>query len=101
MSMFKHERMSIRASSSHDIVWENVFVAEENVTARPARSWDTYNNVFVSWFMTSISACYLGIAQAACDHAINWARDRTQIPFDRPVSHYPGNQFLAAEMEVG
>jgi alkylation response protein AidB-like acyl-CoA dehydrogenase len=56
--------------------------------------------VFVSWFMTSISACYLGMAQAAHDHAISWARERIQIPFDRPVSHYPGNQFLAAEMEV-
>ena len=51
--------------------------------------------------MTSISACYLGIAQAARDHAVNWASERTQLPFDRPVSHYPGNQFLAAEMEVG
>jgi alkylation response protein AidB-like acyl-CoA dehydrogenase len=95
------DTMSIRASSSHDTIWENVFVPEENVTARPARNWDTYNNVFVSWFMTSISACYLGIAQAARDHAVNWASERTQLPFDRPVSHYPGNQFLAAEMEVG
>ena len=64
------DTMSIRASSSHDIVWENVFVPEENITARPARSWDAYNNVFVSWFMTSVSACYLGMAQAAHDHAI-------------------------------
>ena len=95
------DTMSIRASSSHDTVWENVFVPEENVTARPAREWDTYNNIFVSWFMTSIAACYLGIAQAARDHAVNWASERTQLPFDRPVSHYPGNQFLAAEMEVG
>jgi alkylation response protein AidB-like acyl-CoA dehydrogenase len=94
------DTMSIRASASQDIVWENVFVPEEHIAARPARSWDTYNSVFVSWFMTSISACYLGIAQAARDHSITWARERTQIPFDRPVSHYPGNQFLAAEMEV-
>ncbi|MBI3801081.1 MAG: acyl-CoA/acyl-ACP dehydrogenase [Deltaproteobacteria bacterium] len=95
------DSLSIRASASHDIVWENVFVPEESVTARPARTWDTYNNVFVSWFMTSVSACYLGIAQAARDYAFNWVRDRIQLPFDRPVSHYPGNQFLAAEMEVG
>jgi len=94
------DTMSIRASASHDIIWENVFVPEEHIAARPARSWDTYNSVFVSWFMTSISACYLGMAQAAHDHAISWARERIQIPFDRPVSHYPGNQFLAAEMEV-
>jgi alkylation response protein AidB-like acyl-CoA dehydrogenase len=95
------DTMSIRASSSHDTVWENVFVPEENVTARPARTWDTYNNIFVSWFMTSISACYLGMAQAARDYVAKWASERSQLPFDRPVSHYPGNQFLAAEMEVG
>jgi alkylation response protein AidB-like acyl-CoA dehydrogenase len=41
------------------------------------------------------------MAQAARDYAIAWASNRSQIPFDRPVSHYPGNQFLAAEMEVG
>lgn len=95
------DTMSIRASASHDIVWENVFAPEESVTARPARTWDTYNNVFVSWFFTSVPACYLGIAQAARDYAFNWVHERTQIPFDRPVSHYPGNQFLAAEIEVG
>ena len=95
------DTMSIRASASHDIVWENVFVPEEHITARPARTWDTYNNVFVSWFFTSVAACYVGIAQAARDYAITWAQERTQLPFDRPVSHYPGNQFLAAEMEVG
>jgi alkylation response protein AidB-like acyl-CoA dehydrogenase len=95
------DTMSIRASASHDVLWEDVFVPEDKVTARPARSWDTYNSVFVSWFMTSISACYLGIAQAARDHSITWGRERIQIPFDRSVSHYPGNQFLAAEMEVG
>jgi alkylation response protein AidB-like acyl-CoA dehydrogenase len=71
------------------------------VWPRPARTWDTYNNIFVSWFMTSVAACYLGIAQTARDNAIDWARDRAQVPFDRPVSHYPGNQFLAAEMEIG
>ncbi len=69
------DTMSIRSSSSHDTVWENVFVPDENVTLRPARTWETYNNVFCSWFMTSVSACYLGIAQAAHDHAISWARD--------------------------
>jgi alkylation response protein AidB-like acyl-CoA dehydrogenase len=95
------DTMSIRSSASHDTVWENVFVPEENVTIRPARTWDTYNNIFVSWFMTSVPACYLGMAQAARDYAFTWMRERTQLPFDRPVSHYPGNQFLAAEIEVG
>jgi alkylation response protein AidB-like acyl-CoA dehydrogenase len=94
------DTMSIRASSSHDIVWENVFVVERAARARPARSWDTSLKLFSSW-MPSLDACYLGLAQSARDYAINWARERVQVPFDRPMSHYPGNQFLAAEMEIG
>jgi alkylation response protein AidB-like acyl-CoA dehydrogenase len=93
------DTLSIRASSSHDIIWDHVFVPEESARPRPARSWDTTLKIFSSW-VPSMDACYLGLAQAARDWAINWARERTQVPFDRPMSHYPGNQFLAAEMEI-
>lgn len=96
------DTLSIRASASNDVVWENVFVPEASVTARPAQTWDKLNTIFACWFWTSVPACYLGMAQAARDYAITWATNRSQIPFEeRPVSHYPGNQFLAAEMEVG
>ena len=94
------ETLSIRASSSHDIVWDNVFVPEASARPRPVRSWDTTLKIFSSW-VPSTNACYLGLAQAAGDWAINWARERVQLPFDRPMSHYPGNQFLAAEIEIG
>jgi alkylation response protein AidB-like acyl-CoA dehydrogenase len=93
------DTLSIRASSSHDIIWENVFVPEESARPRAVRSWDTTLKIFSSW-VPSMNACYLGLAQAARDWAINWAGERTQLPFDRPMSHYPGNQFLAAEMEI-
>ncbi len=95
------DTMSIRASASNDIVWENVFVPAENIMVRPARTLDTFCNLLLSWGIPSLDSCYVGIAQAARDYAINWARDRTQVPFDRPMSHYPSSQFLAAEMEVG
>jgi alkylation response protein AidB-like acyl-CoA dehydrogenase len=93
------DTLSIRASSSHDIIWQDVFVPEERVNARPARSWDGFLKIFSSW-VPSLGSCYLGLAQAARDWAINWAADRSQVPFDRPMSHYPGNQFLAGEMEI-
>ncbi|HUN57690.1 MAG TPA: acyl-CoA dehydrogenase family protein [Candidatus Binataceae bacterium] len=94
------DTLSIRASSSNDIVWENVFVPDASVRSRPARSWDPSMNVFSCW-MPTLDACYLGLAQAARDWAINWISERSQVPFDRPSSHYPGNQFIAAEMEIG
>jgi alkylation response protein AidB-like acyl-CoA dehydrogenase len=94
------DTLGIRASSSNDTLWENVFVPDDAIRGRPARSWDTGLKTFSCW-MPSLDACYLGLAQAARDWAINWTRDRTQVPFDRPMSHYPGNQFIAAEMEIG
>jgi alkylation response protein AidB-like acyl-CoA dehydrogenase len=93
------DTMSIRASSSNDIVWENVFVSDDGVRGRRARSWDASLKLFSSW-MPTLNACYLGLAEAARDWAIGWVRERTQIPFDRPTSHYPGSQFIAAEMEI-
>ena len=62
---------------------------------------DAFTNLLLAWGIPPLDVCYLSIAQAARDYAINWARDRTQAPFDRPMSYYPGNQFLAAEMEIG
>jgi alkylation response protein AidB-like acyl-CoA dehydrogenase len=94
------DTMSIRASASHDIVWDNVFVPEERVFDRPARTWDLFIETFVP-SVPSLDACYLGMAEAARDYALTWVRERQQVPFDRPMSHYPGNQLLAAEMEVG
>jgi alkylation response protein AidB-like acyl-CoA dehydrogenase len=94
------DTLGIRASSSSDILWENVFVPDGSVRARPARTWDISLEIFSCW-MPTLNACYLGLAQAARDWAINWTRDHTQLPFERPMSHYPGNQFIAAEMEIG
>jgi alkylation response protein AidB-like acyl-CoA dehydrogenase len=95
------DTMSIRASASNDTVWENVFVPEQDVTVRSARVLDPFLYLLVSWFTPSVSACYLGIAQAARDYAVNWASNRRQVPFTQPMSHYPHNQFSAAEMEIG
>lgn len=95
------DTMSIRCSASNDIVWENVFVPNEVVMDRPARAADTFVNLLCTWGLPSLDACYLGIAQAARDYAVNWANARTQVPFTHPASYYPQNQFLAAEMEIG
>jgi alkylation response protein AidB-like acyl-CoA dehydrogenase len=93
------DTMSIRASSSQDIVWENVFVPDDRANPRALGAWDQSMELFARW-MPSLDACYLGLAQAARDWAFAWIAARQQQPFDRPMSHYPQNQFLAAEIEV-
>jgi len=94
------DTMSIRASASNDIVWENVFVPDESANRRPVGAWDQTMKIFCRW-NPSLEACYLGLAQSARDWAFNWICQRRQEPFEQPMSHYPQNQFLAAEIEIG
>jgi alkylation response protein AidB-like acyl-CoA dehydrogenase len=43
-----------------------------------------------------IAACAVGVAQAALDHAVTYARERSQ--FGRPVADFQGTGFLLADM---
>jgi alkylation response protein AidB-like acyl-CoA dehydrogenase len=78
-----------------------VFIADEAAVPRPVQTWDALANVTSSWWVASGPACYIGLAQAARDYAMNWVSGRIQEPFDQPMTYYPGNQLLAAEMEIG
>jgi alkylation response protein AidB-like acyl-CoA dehydrogenase len=94
------DTMGIRASSSHDVIWEDVFVPEELINQGLVGVWDMAMDLLCRW-MPSLGACYLGLAQSARDWAFAWTGQRRQQPFDQPMSHYPQNQFLAAEIEIG
>ena len=95
------DTMSIRASQSNDVVWNDVFVSDDACVLRPAQSWDEIANITSSIWVASGPACYIGLAQAARDFAMDWVSGRSQEPFDKPMTHYPSNQLLAAEMEIG
>ncbi len=95
------DTMSIRSSCSNDVVWDNVFISEEAAVPRPVQTWDMLSDITSSWWVASGPACYIGLAQAARDYAMNWVAGRTQEPFEQPMTHYPSNQLLAAEMEIG
>ena len=95
------DTLSIRSSLSNDIVWNDVFVPDDNAVPRRALDWDEIANITSSWWVASAPACYIGLAQAARDYAVDWVSGRTQQPFDQPMTRYPGNQLLAGEMEMG
>jgi len=46
-----------------------------------------------------IAACAVGLAQAALETAVDWARHRRQ--FDRPIIDFQGLQFMLADMATG
>lgn len=94
-----YDTMSIRSSASHDVVWNDVFVPTEACVDRPVRTWDRFNNIFYAWFSPTISACYLGIAKAARDFAVERVGHITQKPFPVDGRHVASQQMLAGQMQ--
>ena len=96
------DTLGMRATSSHGWVYENMFLAEEYVTAyRQPYQWDEHVRSMLSMNYALFGSIYLGVAKAARDFAVNYTKNRTRIPHDYPASYYPKNQFLAAEMDIG
>ena len=71
--------LGMRATGSHDVVLENVFVADEAIGARRAPGmWHPLFHVVSMVAVPLLFAVYLGIAQAARDRALQMARRRRQ-----------------------
>lgn len=95
------DTMSMRATASHDMVIKDAWVpAEACVGLRQPGDTDVGANVLLAWFCTSVASVYLGVATAARNFAVDWARTRKPVLFERPIGHFPGVQFHVAEMEV-
>ena len=93
--------MGMRCSGSHSMVIDNAFVPDDVVFRHPTWEWGQLERLVLSYQGGTFCTVYLGIARAARDFAINYTKDRTRLPFNHPESYYPGNQFLAAEMDIG
>lgn len=95
------DTMSMRATASHDMVIKDCWVpAQANVGMRQPGDTDVGANVILIWFCSSVASVYLGIATAARDFAVEWAKTRKPVLFERPISHFPGVQFHVADMEI-
>ena len=95
------DTLGMRASASHSWVFQDLFVADEAVIRRKPWEWDEYVRDIWAWNGGTFCTIYLGIARAARDFAVEYTKTRTRIPFHHPESYYPGNQFLAAQMDIG
>jgi alkylation response protein AidB-like acyl-CoA dehydrogenase len=83
--------MGMRATGSHDVVLEGVFVPETAVALRrPLGGWHPFFNVSVTVAMPLIMSVYVGVAEAARDLACREALKKRHDP------HVP---YLVGEME--
>ena len=69
--------LGMRNTASHDVVLENVLVAEGAVTLRrPAGKWHPLFDLLCLFSLPLVYAVYLGVAQAARDRALEMVRKR-------------------------
>ena len=95
------DTMSMRATASHDMVIKDCWVPQQAcVGLRAPGDTDVGANVLLAWFCCSVASVYLGVATAARNYAVEWAKTRKPVLFERPIGHFPGVQFHVADMEI-
>lgn len=87
------EGLSLRASSSHDVYFENVRVPASHLVQGEKGGANL-------WFPLLVAATYLGTAVAAKDAAVRFALERTPTALARPIATLPSIQRQLGEMEA-
>ncbi|MEK4252718.1 MULTISPECIES: acyl-CoA dehydrogenase [unclassified Ureibacillus] len=92
-----YDKMGVRASNTCEIVLENVRVPKENVLGDPKRGFSQFLQT-LDGGRISIAALSVGIAQAAYEKALKYAKERVQ--FGQPISKFQAIQFKLADMAM-
>jgi len=91
----KEDKLGIRASSTCELVFEDCFVAAENLLGDPGKGYkiaiETLNEGRIG-----IGAQMLGLAEGAWGHAAKYAKERRQ--FGKPIAEFQAVQFTLAQM---
>ncbi len=91
----KEDKLGIRASSTTELVFEDVRVPAENVLGEVGKGYkvaiETLNEGRIG-----IGAQVVGLAQGALDHTVRYVQEREQ--FGRQIGSFQGVQFQLAEM---
>lgn len=85
--------LSLRASDSHDLYLEKVRVPSKNLIERGK----SVPNV---WFPLAMAATYLGVAFAARDDAIGYAKERVPTALGKPIATLPTIQRQIGEIDI-
>ncbi len=92
-----YDKMGVRASNTCEIVLENVRAPRENVLGDEKRGFSQFLST-LDGGRISIAALSVGIAQAAYEKALQYAKERQQ--FGKPISKFQAIQFKLADMAM-
>ncbi|MEK3979821.1 acyl-CoA dehydrogenase family protein [Psychrobacillus sp. FSL K6-2836] len=88
--------VSMRGTSSNDLVLNNVIVHESYLVELP----EFANGGKINGWLLHIPATYLGIAQAARDYAVHFANTHSPNSLNGPIAQLPNVQQLIGEIDL-
>jgi alkylation response protein AidB-like acyl-CoA dehydrogenase len=91
----KEDKLGIRASSTTELVLQDVFVPSENVLGEVGKGYKTAIET-LNEGRIGIGAQMIGIGQGALDATIRYAQEREQ--FGKAIGSFQGVQFQIAQM---
>ena len=91
----KEKKMGIRASSTCELIFEDMIVPKENLLGTLNKGYYQALATFDSGRI-GIGAQALGIAESAIEECIKYVKQRVQ--FGQPIGHFQNTQFQLADM---
>ena len=97
------DSLGMRATASHDTVFDGAFVPDELVPvscpAGPAGA-ELFHLAVMAWALLGFANVYTGIARRAYDISVEGANQRRSIGLTRTQAHHPEMQRAVAEMRM-
>lgn len=93
--------MGMRATGSHDIFLRNAQVSPDLMLGRSdPKASDPTISIGNAWFTLTVSAVYLGVAQAALEFAADYAQKRVPTALGKPIAELESVQRRLGEAEL-
>lgn len=92
----KEHKMGFGASPTRELIFENCRVSRDALLGQQEGIGFTVAMTALDGGRISVGAAAVGIAQAALDHALRYARERAQ--FGKAIAEFQGIQFMLADM---
>src|SRR5690606_26279515 len=83
------DALGMRATGSHDVIFEDVPVDDADIVSRRAPGPGAGMPSSGAWFPLLIAASSLGVAEAARDYAVDFARHRRPTGAPAPIAKIP------------
>ncbi len=91
------EKMGLHASATGELIFDNARIPAANMLGEQGTGFRTFLKI-LDGGRISIGALAVGLAQAALDASIPYAREREQ--FGRPIGTFQGVAFMVADMST-